>query len=144
MSTATQAVQLNVRMERRLRNAGNDALASKGWSPSEFIRAAWEQLAARGPAFDALLEAVQGDSRLHAEQTSHAADALGEDALLATTARLWESLCSYAAASPSSPDRMIDAPLRQEEEDAVFEYYLIKEGVLKPWQTLDDISEEHS
>ena len=51
-------VQLNVRMARDLRDAGNATLEGRGVSPSEFVRAAWNKLAARGEGLEALLAAV--------------------------------------------------------------------------------------
>ena len=49
-------VQLNVRMERSLRDAGNAALERKGISPSAFVRAVWERLAQRGQALEDAVE----------------------------------------------------------------------------------------
>lgn len=51
-------VQLNVRMPRDLRDAGNAALESKGITPSEFVRAAWDTLARRGRDLESLLSVV--------------------------------------------------------------------------------------
>lgn len=51
-------VQLNVRMSRSLRNAGNAALESKGVTPSEFVRAAWERLSRRGEDLEIMLSTV--------------------------------------------------------------------------------------
>lgn len=50
-----QTVQLNVRMERSLRDAGNAALESKGVSPSAFVRAVWEKLAQKGESLEEAL-----------------------------------------------------------------------------------------
>ncbi len=51
-------VQLNVRMARDLRDAGNASLEGRGLSPSEFVRAVWDKLAKRGEDLESLLEAV--------------------------------------------------------------------------------------
>jgi len=42
--------QLNVRMDRSLREAGEAALAEIGYTPAEFVRAAWTRLAQGGDA----------------------------------------------------------------------------------------------
>lgn len=65
----TTSVQLNVRMEQSLRDAGNAALDSKGLSPSAFVRAVWEKLAQRGEALETLLDAVFDKAEQHDEQS---------------------------------------------------------------------------
>ena len=55
----TGTVQLNVRMDRELRDAGTAALESKGLSPSEFVRALWQKAARRGPSLDQVVHAAQ-------------------------------------------------------------------------------------
>lgn len=55
-------VQLNVRMERPLRDAGNESLLSKGVSPSEFVRAIWKKLAQRGQPLEDVLAVVFGNA----------------------------------------------------------------------------------
>ena len=54
----SSTVQLNVRMDQSLRDAGNAALAGRNLSPSSFVRAAWEKLAQRGEQLEILLDAV--------------------------------------------------------------------------------------
>lgn len=58
-------VQLNVRIDKDLRDAGNAALESKGLSPSTFIRGIWNRLAQRGEALESLCEIVD-DSKVSA------------------------------------------------------------------------------
>lgn len=53
-------VQLNVRMNRELRDAGNISLERKGISPSAFVRSIWEVLAQGGEPLEALLDVVRG------------------------------------------------------------------------------------
>lgn len=62
-------VQLNVRMDQSLRDAGNAALSSKRLSPSVFVRAAWEKLAQRGESLEVLLDAVFGKAEQAKEQS---------------------------------------------------------------------------
>lgn len=45
---AELAAQMNVRMSRSVKEAGDAALASAGFSPSEVVRTIWEKAARRG------------------------------------------------------------------------------------------------
>ena len=51
--TAVQSVQMNVRMERSLKEEGDAALAEVGLTPSAAVRALWQKLARRGEELDA-------------------------------------------------------------------------------------------
>lgn len=63
----SNTVQLNVRMERSLRDAGNAALEYQNISPSVFVRAVWEKLAQRGQALEDAVELFLGEpERLNA------------------------------------------------------------------------------
>jgi hypothetical protein len=62
-------VQINVRMDQSLRDAGNAALGGKGLSPSLFVRAVWEKLAQRGEALEILLDAVFDKTEPHGDQS---------------------------------------------------------------------------
>ncbi len=73
-------VQLNVRMDQALRDAGNAALDGKNLSPSAFVRAAWEKLAQRGEQLEALLDVVFDK----AEQRSSGSPVVCGQALYAT------------------------------------------------------------
>ncbi|KUH58810.1 hypothetical protein AUL39_00160 [Tractidigestivibacter scatoligenes] len=54
MSNTAASVQINVRMDKALRDAGDAGLAAMGVSPTQAVRAVW-RLAASGPAgIDAL------------------------------------------------------------------------------------------
>ena len=50
---AVQSVQMNVRMERSLKEEGDAALAEVGLTPSAAVRALWQKLARRGEELDA-------------------------------------------------------------------------------------------
>lgn len=57
-----EAVQLNVRMNRALRDAGNDVLRSEGISPSELVRSIWSLVAQRGEALKSVMDLVRGEA----------------------------------------------------------------------------------
>lgn len=65
----SSTVQLNVRMDQSLRDAGNAALAGRNLSPSSFVRAVWEKLAQRGEQLETLLDAVFDTSEQCADQS---------------------------------------------------------------------------
>lgn len=56
-----EAVQLNVRMDRALRDAGNEALRSEGVSPSELVRSIWSLVAQRGESLKSVMDLVRGE-----------------------------------------------------------------------------------
>lgn len=51
---ASSTAQINVRLDRALKTAGDEALAEAGISPSEAVRALWDKLAKRGESLEAL------------------------------------------------------------------------------------------
>lgn len=55
-------VQLNVRMERSMRDAGNMALESIGLSPSMVVRALWEMIAQRGQGLEDVVALLFADN----------------------------------------------------------------------------------
>lgn len=55
-------VQLNVRMDRDLRDAGNDALRSAGLLPSELVRSIWMLAARRGESLKSIVDLVRGQA----------------------------------------------------------------------------------
>ena len=65
----SSTVQLNVRMDQALRDAGNAALDSMNLSPSTFVRTIWERLAQRGEKLEVLLDAVFDTTEQHTEQS---------------------------------------------------------------------------
>ena len=62
-----EVVQLNVRMNRALRDAGNEALHSEGVSPSELVRSIWSLVAQRGEALKSVLDLVRGEAAAEAQ-----------------------------------------------------------------------------
>ena len=68
------AVQLNVRMDRKLRDAGNAALAQYGLTPSEMVRAVWEVAAQRGEGLRVLVSDALGQSAESTEATMDTED----------------------------------------------------------------------
>lgn len=54
-------VQLNVRMERELRDAGNTVLESRAISPSLVVRSLWQIIAQRGQALEDVLALLFGE-----------------------------------------------------------------------------------
>ena len=61
MGATTSIVQINARLEQPLKQAGNDALASIGFSPSEAIRALWEKAARRGKDLEEVQMLLSGE-----------------------------------------------------------------------------------
>lgn len=78
--------QINVRIEKSLKTAGDAALVEEGLSPSEVVRALWRKISQRGKDFaevrevlfsgeDAGIDATSGEKSL-LEQGWHCADEL--------------------------------------------------------------------
>lgn len=61
MRATTNMVQINARLEQPLKQAGNDALASIGFSPSAAIRALWEKAALRGKDLEEVQMLLSGE-----------------------------------------------------------------------------------
>lgn len=57
---AAEMVQMNVRIPRALKVAGDEALASAGFTPSEVVRAVWEKAARRGKDLAEVIGALRG------------------------------------------------------------------------------------
>lgn len=53
-----QIAQINVRIERSLKEGGDAALAEAGLSPTQVVRDLWSKLAQRGTAIDQVVEAL--------------------------------------------------------------------------------------
>lgn len=51
---ASSTAQINVRLDRALKAAGDEALMEEGISPSEAVRALWSKLAKRGKTLEAI------------------------------------------------------------------------------------------
>ena len=63
---ATDMVQMNVRIPRALKVAGDEALASVGFTPSGAVRALWEKVAERGEGLSEIVSLLSGTSDAHA------------------------------------------------------------------------------
>jgi len=83
-------VQLNIRMDRSLKEAGDEALAQIGLNPSQAIRALWEKASRRGADLDEVSTLLCGRDKLQAN------DASTIDEVLSTSWTLVEDmLASY-------------------------------------------------
>lgn len=56
---AELTAQMNIRMSRKVKEAGDAALASAGLSPSETVRALWEKAALRGEDLEEVVRLVR-------------------------------------------------------------------------------------
>ena len=110
--------QLNVRMNRELKLAGDQALAEAGLSPSTIIRMLWEKLSEPGEHLNSILAAL--GTQPPTEQT--ATDQGDRMALVQEGAQLFEKGClelgiSVPISSPSTwkdvREESIDARLRE-------------------------------
>ena len=54
-------VQLNARMKQSLKQSGDKALASIGYSPSQAVRALWEKASRRGKDLEEVAAILRGD-----------------------------------------------------------------------------------
>lgn len=63
MAPGGYAAQLNVRMDRTLKEAGDSELASRGILPSQIVRSLWERLAQRGSAAQEIIDVLGADVR---------------------------------------------------------------------------------
>ena len=62
MNTTSMTAQLNVRMDKALKEAGDAALSSIGLSPSDAVRALWHKAALRGESLETLGAWLKGES----------------------------------------------------------------------------------
>lgn len=58
----TATAQINVRLDKELKEAGDSALAELGLTPSVAVRALWEQAARRGEAMQTIAPLLMGDA----------------------------------------------------------------------------------
>ena len=61
MGSAT-VTQMNVRIEASLKTAGDEALSSIGFSPTQAVRALWERAAQRGEQLEAVKRFLDGEA----------------------------------------------------------------------------------
>lgn len=70
---AQAVAQLNVRMPQQVKAGGDAALSALGVTPTEFLRALWEKLAAGGEDRDAVMASVLGEADASSRATRVAA-----------------------------------------------------------------------
>ena len=63
--SSMQTAQINVRIDRTLKEAGDAALASAGFSPSEAVRALWQKAAARGASLEEVIACLRNELGQH-------------------------------------------------------------------------------
>lgn len=68
-----EATQMNVRLDRAVKRAGDAVLEARGCTPSRLVRALWEYLSVQGRVPDAL-ERLLGQEELDAGDVSAADD----------------------------------------------------------------------
>lgn len=90
----TEAVQLNVRLPRELKERGDETLALVGSSPAKVIRRVWTCLAQGGAAYDRLVAALGA--------ADEAGAAASKDSPLEHATGLFESLGSSLGLGISS------------------------------------------
>lgn len=140
MSDTAEMVQFNIRMPRELRDAGNAALASEGITPSAYVRAVWDRLARRGRDLQEMLSLVEP---VRSHRVSVGQDVAQDADVSASMTSEWAAgeqlrsqLAAYLGEDFPRAVRAVRQTPSEELEDAIFEHYLIKEGVLEPTEAL--------
>lgn len=67
---STQIAQINVRIDRSLKDEGDAVLAEAGMSPTSIVRSLWTKLAQRGTALDEVVAALDAGGRTSEEQAA--------------------------------------------------------------------------
>lgn len=102
---ATSSVaQINVRIERTLKDEGDAALAEAGISPTQIVRDLWGKLAQRGDAFDEVMQTLGSEGRSPGEQEAINAKLAVLDRVARRRDQLAQSLSLSAADMPVYPD----------------------------------------
>lgn len=110
------AAQINVRIDRSLKEAGDAVLAELGISPTQIVRALWAKLAERKEAPQEVLEVLQPTNRTAEEQAEI-------DRKLAVIERMTTRFERFA--QDMGLDIRDYAPLSDKEmEEALWEEYL--------------------
>ena len=65
-----QIAQINVRIDRTLKDEGDAVLAEAGMSPTTIVRSLWTKLAQRGTALDEVVAALDAGGRTSEEQAA--------------------------------------------------------------------------
>ncbi len=112
MSDSQATVQLNVRMDRTLKESGDATLQERRISPSEIVRALWGKLAQRGSVAEEVLQVVLDDD------SGDANDSIERVAIAARGTQLFSEGCERLGISASSvtPDQATWKDIR---EDAI-------------------------
>ncbi|WP_165443571.1 hypothetical protein [Olsenella sp. Marseille-P4559] len=99
MPNAPASVQVNVRMDKALRDAGDAGLAAMGVSPTQAVRAVW-RLAAAGPAGIDALERL-----FAADVPASGADASSDENPLRQGWDLFSAACDRLGLDASAAER---------------------------------------
>jgi len=76
---ASTIAQVNVRMERSLKERGDDTLRLAGSTPARIIRQLWECLASGGDTYERVMAAILSEAYVHAIATMHVSASEGKE-----------------------------------------------------------------
>lgn len=96
--------QINVRIERSLKDEGDAVLAEAGISPSQIVRDLWGKIAQRGDALDEVMKTLGSEGRSPQEQEAIDAKLAVLDRMTRRRDELSRSLGLSAASMPVYPD----------------------------------------
>ena len=99
-----QVAQINVRIERSLKEEGDAALAEAGLSPTQVVRDLWSKLAQRGTAIDQVVEALGTGGYTSDERAAIQAKLAGLDRVARRRDELAARLSLSAADAPIYAD----------------------------------------
>ena len=103
------SVQLNIRMDRSLKEAGDKALAQIGLNPSQAVRALWEKASLRGEDLEEVSALLRGRDKQQEKDASRA-----DDALLASWTLVEDTLASYGMTYTPAGDSPDDRAMLEE------------------------------
>lgn len=104
MDATVESAQLNVRMSRDVRDAGNRALRSRGYTPAAFVRLVWGRLAQQGEALDELVRVAEN------RELPNPGDVRPCDAPRCMGAELWREFCASVALDEAALAASCEAP----------------------------------
>ena len=96
--------QINVRIERSLKDEGDAVLAEAGVSPSQIVRDLWGKIAQRGDALDEVMKTLGSEGRSPQEQEAIDAKLAVLDRMTRRRDELARNLGLSAASMPVYPD----------------------------------------
>lgn len=96
--------QINVRIERSLKDEGDAVLAEAGISPSQIVRDLWGKIAQRGDALDEVMKTLGSEGRSPQEQEAIDAKLAVLDRMTRRRDELARNLGLSAASMPVYPD----------------------------------------